>query len=130
MTQKLSSFEALRAYCSDQQAAYNCGEARPELRVAMATCAIATGAQETYEALEKALAAEDLPEVQLKKTGCIGYCFAEPTVEVCMPGEPPVLYGPVDEALAFDIVRKHIKGGQLLSEAQVPICHENVKEGF
>ena len=47
-----------------------------------------------------------------------------------MPGEPPVLYGPVDEALAFDIVRKHIKGGQLLSEVQVPICHENVKEGF
>jgi (2Fe-2S) ferredoxin len=27
------------------------------------------------------------------QTGCMGYCYAEPTIEVRLPGQDPVVYG-------------------------------------
>lgn len=120
---KLSSINALRA--KQKELRTEGGPARPEIRIAMATCAIATGANEVKEAIEKALLAEDLYEVRVKQTGCLGYCFAEPTVEVEMPGQAPVVYGPVDEALAMQIVSEHLKGGRVLEALRIATNHEN-----
>ncbi|MCK5672050.1 MAG: SLBB domain-containing protein, partial [Spirochaetales bacterium] len=39
----------------------------------------------------------------------MGLCYSEPTVEIVVPGMPPVIYGHVDETVAKEIVRKHIK---------------------
>lgn len=120
---KLSSIEALQEKQAELRAKNN--EPRPEVRIALATCAIATGAMEVKDAIEKALANEDLYNVVVKPTGCLGYCYAEPTVEVDLPGEETVVYGPVDEALAMQIVSKHIKGGHVLTDHVVDTCHIN-----
>ena len=51
--------------------------------VGSATCGIASGAKDTYTAFEESI--HDLrlgKKVALKRTGCIGLCYAEPIVEI------------------------------------------------
>jgi NADH-quinone oxidoreductase subunit F len=49
-----------------------------QIKVGMASCGLAAGAQAVYEAFHEAL-----PEsIELKKTACLGFCYAEPMVEV------------------------------------------------
>ncbi len=67
---------------------------RPLIKVGLATCSVAVGAEETIGAIHSAVqtgavAADVMP------VGCIGACYAEPLVEVRIPGMPPVLYGNV-----------------------------------
>jgi NADP-reducing hydrogenase subunit HndB len=44
----------------------------------------------------------------------MGYCFAEPTIEVQRPGEEPVVYGNVDKLKADEIIEKYIKNGEMI----------------
>jgi NADP-reducing hydrogenase subunit HndB len=57
------------------------------------------------------LGRQDLSIAKLVTVGCIGYCHSEPTVQVNIPGQQPVLYGNVKKDKVHDIVEKHIKGG-------------------
>ncbi|MDR0624642.1 MAG: (2Fe-2S) ferredoxin domain-containing protein [Treponema sp.] len=83
--------------------------------VGMGTCGIAAGAKVTLDAFIKSLDDNKLVDsVLVRQTGCMGLCHSEPTVEVIVPGMPAVIYGKVDAAVAKEIVRKHIMGGELL----------------
>lgn len=64
---------------------------RIKISVGMATCGLATGAQEVYDALQAALSQNGM-EVVISKTGCIGYCQKEPIVDVLIPGMPRMIY--------------------------------------
>lgn len=48
-----------------------------EIKVGMASCGLAAGAENIYTALQKALP----KTIKLGKTACIGFCYAEPIVE-------------------------------------------------
>ncbi|HOJ77069.1 MAG TPA: NADH-quinone oxidoreductase subunit NuoF [Bacillota bacterium] len=61
----------------------------------MATCGIAAGAGETIVAINKEIERQKLKQVKVVPVGCIGYCHAEPLVQVNIPGQSPVLYGNV-----------------------------------
>ncbi len=76
--------------------------------VGMGTSGIAAGARETFATLSSELEFHELTNVVLKQTGSLGLDHAEPTVEVRMPGMPPIIYGKVDTVVASKIVRKHI----------------------
>ena len=83
--------------------------------VGMGTCGIAAGAKTTLDAFLKALEENKLVDsVILRQTGCMGLCYAEPTVEVVVPGMPSVIYGRVDPEVVKKIVSVHIIGRQLL----------------
>ncbi|RKX92299.1 MAG: (2Fe-2S) ferredoxin domain-containing protein [Spirochaetes bacterium] len=84
--------------------------------IGMGTCGLAAGAKETEEAFLEALAKEQRKDVVVSGTGCMGLCFAEPTVEVIVPGMPSVVYGNVDREMAERIVRKHIQGKILVND--------------
>ena len=85
--------------------------------VAMGTCGLAAGAKDTLDAFLGSLDEHNLVEtVMVRQTGCLGLCYAEPTVEVAVPGMPPVIYGRVDSALAKEITAKHLVARQLLEE--------------
>lgn len=66
-----------------------------EILVGMATCGIAAGAGETIVAINKEIERQKLKQVKVIPVGCIGYCHAEPLVQVNIPGQSPVLYGNV-----------------------------------
>lgn len=83
--------------------------------VGMATCEIAAGSKEVMEVFTQALA-NGLPDVYLSQKGCAGRCNLEPTVEVIEEGKIPVKYGKVTPERAREIVEKHLKKGQVITE--------------
>lgn len=124
MSTRLESFQALK---DKRQAALSSKEALKkviEIRVAMGTCAIATGAKEVFDVFEKMLASNPLENVTLKETGCMGYCYAEPTVEVTGVAAEPVMFGNVDEKIARQIIEDYILKQEPVN-ARVETCHIN-----
>ena len=83
-------------------------DSRTQVKVAMATCGIAAGAKNIMEYLVEELDKRGV-DALVSQTGCLGYCFAEPTVEVIIPGSDPVVFGYVDTKKANDIIEKYIK---------------------
>jgi NADP-reducing hydrogenase subunit HndB len=63
-----------------------------QVKVAMATCGIASGAKTVMEFFLDQLEKRNIAAV-VTQTGCMGYCYAEPTIEVKLPGQEPVVYG-------------------------------------
>ncbi len=55
----------------------------------------------------------------------MGYCYAEPTVEVIIPGKEPVVFGYVDVKKADEIIEKYIKGGELV-EGIIPVNYKKI----
>jgi NADP-reducing hydrogenase subunit HndB len=55
----------------------------------------------------------------------MGYCYAEPTVEVQLPGREPLVYGFVDRKRADEIIEKYIKNGELV-EGIIPVNYEKI----
>jgi len=90
---------------------------RTVLLVGMATCGIAAGARVTMSALLDEIAKHELKDVSVVATGCLGYCYAEPLVEVRVPGMSNIRYGNVDAKRAAQIVEQHLVGGKLLDNA-------------
>ncbi len=88
-----------------------------EVMIGLATCGIASGARETMNAIVTQLEAEQIKNVRVVRVGCLGFCHSEPTVQVNVPGQEPVLYGNVDEAKGREIVTKHIKNGDILKDS-------------
>jgi len=95
------------------------------VKVAMATCGIASGAKETMEFLSESLEKRGVNAV-VTQTGCMGYCYAEPTIEVTMPGKEPVVFGDVDPVKADEIIEKYIKGGTLV-DGIIPVNYKTIE---
>lgn len=85
--------------------------------VGMGTCGIAAGAKQTFDAVQDAVNAAGLGgQVILRRTGCMGLCSVEPTVEVVAPGMPTVIYGKMTQDTAKDLVAKHLVEKKLLDD--------------
>ncbi|MDD2245985.1 MULTISPECIES: (2Fe-2S) ferredoxin domain-containing protein [Proteiniphilum] len=84
-----------------------------QVKVAMATCGIASGAKEVMEYFVEELDKRRIDAV-VTQTGCMGYCFAEPTVEITMPGKEPMVFGYVNPKKADEIIERYIKDGELV----------------
>lgn len=124
MSERLNSYEALKAKRESLQQAQDAQENPVEIRVAMGTCAIATGAKEVLDAIEAAIEENGLDNVVLKSTGCMGYCYAEPTVEVAGIAVDPVMFGYVDTKIARDIVEQYVMKQEPV-DARIDTCHVN-----
>lgn len=97
------------------------------VRVAMATCGIAAGAREIMNYFSEEVRVRGLNNVMITQSGCMGYCYAEPTVEITRPGEAPVVYGHVNKERAQLILEKCIIDGELV-EGMIPISHQSIDE--
>ena len=95
-----------------------------QIRVAMATCGIAAGGKEVLNALVDQLERCHI-EAVVTQTGCMGYCYAEPTIEVTLPGSDPVVFGDVDIKKATEIIDRYVVGGELLPGI-IPVNYEVV----
>lgn len=83
------------------------------IRIAMATCGIAAGAKNVLDYFTEQLDRRNINGTVIQ-TGCMGYCYAEPTVEVKIRGKEPVVFGFVNEKKADEIIEKYIKTGELV----------------
>ena len=87
-----------------------------EVVVGMATCGIADGGKQTLDALLTELNNRKMTSVIVRQTGCMGFCYAEPTVEVKMPGMGDIIYGNVNKEIAVRIITDHILNKTLIED--------------
>ena len=95
-----------------------------QVKVAMATCGIASGAKTVMDYLVTEFEKRNIPAV-VTQTGCMGYCYAEPTIEVKLPGQEPVVFGYVNEKKADQIIEKYVKNGELV-DGIIPVNYESI----
>lgn len=95
-----------------------------QVKVAMATCGIASGAKDTMEFMTEALEKRGIDAV-VTQVGCMGYCYAEPTIEVRLPGAQPLVFGGVNREKADEIIEKYIKAGELV-DGIIPVNYETI----
>jgi NADP-reducing hydrogenase subunit HndB len=94
------------------------------VKVAMATCGIAAGAKQVFDYFLSESEKRGI-DIVLTQTGCMGYCHAEPTIEVTLPGKEPIVFGDVDTKKADEIIEKYIKNGELV-DGIIPVNYETV----
>jgi NADP-reducing hydrogenase subunit HndC len=81
------------------------------IRVSLATCGIAAGAGEIRDYILAVLARDKVNAV-VKQTGCMGYCYAEPTIDVTIGDKEPVTFGFVTKDRVDEIIEKFIMKGE------------------
>lgn len=94
-------------------------EGTGEIRVVvgMATCGIAAGARPVLNAFVEGVNKEGLGDkVTVSQTGCIGVCQFEPVVEIYESGKDKVTYVKMTAEKAAEVIEKHLKGGNVISE--------------
>jgi len=101
-------------------------EAIIQVKVGMATSGIASGAKEIFNFFVEELEKRNI-EAIVTQTGDMGYSFAEPTIEVIIPGQDPVVYGNVDTKRADEVIERHIKNGELV-EGIIPANYRTIDE--
>ena len=89
--------------------------ARPWLRIGTALCGQAAGADAVVASLREALQGQGV-EARVSEVGCFGLCYAEPLLDVQMPGGPRIFYGNFDPDRAAEVVTSHVAGGQPVEE--------------
>ncbi|MGI6718330.1 MAG: (2Fe-2S) ferredoxin domain-containing protein [Bacteroidales bacterium] len=127
---KIKSLDDLRNMRSDLQNKIklrenaNNPESLIQIKVGMATSGIASGAKETFNYLSEELSARGIDAI-VTQTGDMGYSYAEPTIEITMPGKEPIVFGYVDVKKADEIIEKFIKNGELV-EGIIPKNYKTI----
>ena len=97
-----------------------------QIKVAMATCGIAAGSKETMNYFIENLEKNGITAV-VTQTGCMGYCYAEPTVEITKPGKDPIVFGHVTTERAEEINKKYLKNDELVADI-IPVNFDTIRD--
>lgn len=99
--------------------------------VGMATCGIAAGADEVYEAIVDEVNKLGLSKsVVVAKTGCIGVCRLEPIVEIIRPGEEKVTYVKMSPYKARRVVASHVLVGSVRNEYTMHVIQGKILNDY
>ena len=101
-------------------------EALVQIKVGMGTSGIASGAKEVFNYLVDELEKRNI-EAIVTQTGDMGYSYAEPTIEVTLPGNEPVVYGYVDVKKADEVIEKYIKTGEMV-DGIIPANYRTIED--
>ncbi len=101
----------------------------PWIRVGSALCGKAAGCDSVLAALADSLSRHGAT-AQMSEVGCLGLCFAEPLVDVQMPGGPRVFYGNVTPETADQIVASHVMNGIPLPDLAIGYLGDSAVDGI
>ncbi|MEI8354576.1 MAG: NADH-quinone oxidoreductase subunit NuoF [Deltaproteobacteria bacterium] len=82
---------------------------RPRIVVGLGTCGIAAGGNKVMAAIKSEVASRGL-DVDIDITSCIGMCYAEPVVEISLPGASSVVYGGIYPDKVAQLIESHVIG--------------------
>lgn len=103
----IASFKELQRFHADCTAEAKKQQSKIQINVSLATCSIAAGARETYAAIAAEIAEQNLGDsVVLRRSGCMCFCHAEPTIEIILPDQKPLMFGHVDPDTARQLVQQ------------------------
>ena len=86
------------------------------ISVHMGTCGLAAGARDVIHHFAELLDRENLHEVALCRSGCVGQCSQEPMVTLRDSSGSEFRYGPLDRSKIEEIVRGHVQNGTPVSK--------------
>lgn len=115
----MKSLEELRAIRERMQGKVGIrgeNESQTRVVVGMATCGIASGARPVLTTLSDAVQEQNLSNINVTQTGCIGLCMYEPIVEVMEPGKEKVTYVHMTPEKALEVLEMHLKGGKVVTK--------------
>ena len=121
----IASLDALRARREAILARQKARNGKIVINVSLATCSIAAGGKVALEAMQDEVALNGIANVEFMQSGCMTFCYAEPTVEITLPGKAPVVFGGVDEAKARELVTEYVMKGEPV-EGIIPVTYERV----
>jgi NADP-reducing hydrogenase subunit HndB len=127
---KITSLDQLKKIHADEKRkiAVRSDLSHPEhiiqVKVTMATCGIASGSKQILDFMKDELEKRNISAI-VTKTGCMGYCYAEPTIEVTKPGKEPVTFGYVNQKKADEIIEKYIRKGESV-DGMIPMTFEKI----
>ncbi|MDP8320902.1 MAG: NADH-quinone oxidoreductase subunit NuoF [Candidatus Stygibacter australis] len=87
-----------------------------EIKVGLASCGLAAGAGAIYDGIKNYISDKDL-DIKLRKTACIGMCFAEPIIEITTDNGKNITYGRLNEADIAPIIESCLQNTPLLEKA-------------
>jgi NADP-reducing hydrogenase subunit HndB len=94
---------------------------KAQVIVGMGTCGIAAGARDTMKAILSKIETDNLEDIAVTQTGCIGLCEREPIVQVVIGEEPRVTYGKVTPLVAERILKEHVLGGKVVKDYVIEV---------
>ena len=103
----MATYQDLRAEADHRWSARQTD--KPWVRVGTAMCGQAAGARDTLAAVESELDARAI-DANLDEVGCLGLCFAEPLVDIKIPGGSRLFFSSVTPEVVPDIVDSYVAG--------------------
>lgn len=97
-----------------------------QIKVGMSTCGIASGAKEILRILKEECEQFAI-DAQIKQTGCLGYCYAEPMIEVILPNSKPKIFGYVDKNRAKEIMEKYVLRNEPV-EGEIIVSYKTIND--
>ena len=91
---------------------------QPWIRIGTGLAGEAAGGFEVREAVRSALSAHGVA-AKVSDVGTLGLCFAEPLMDVQLPGGPRVFYQRVTPELVQRIVAEHVVGGNPIPDLAI-----------
>ena len=115
----MTSLQKTRSGMEEQ---YQARLKRPRIVVGLGTCGIAAGGNKVMAAIKQEVADRKL-DVDVDFTSCIGMCYAEPVVEIALPGSASVVYGGVYPDNVTKLIDGHLVNKTPvaeMAEVQIP----------
>jgi NADP-reducing hydrogenase subunit HndB len=98
-------------------------EGRIQIKVAMSTCGIEAGAKAVLNSFIEELDKRSISAIVMQ-TDCLGYCKAEPTVEISLPDHEAIVFGFVDSEKVVEIIEQYIIKNELVDGVITPSQYE------
>lgn len=95
---------------------FRAGAKRVKLTVHMGTCGIASGAKEILDTVMEEMDANNVSDVLVTTSGCIGICSREPLVTIEEQGKEPIVYEYLTKNKMRQIFKRHILAGEVQNE--------------
>ena len=109
-----NTFEVLESVAKQRWEDLNSGS-KPWIRIGTALCGEAAGSKNLLPRIQNILDALKI-DANVSEVGCLGLCFAEPLLDIQLPGENRVFYRNVSEDDLEPIITSHIKDSNVNSD--------------
>jgi NADP-reducing hydrogenase subunit HndB len=113
----------------EQEDQFRSGTKRIKLTVHMGTCGIASGAKEILDTFMSEISENNLNDVLVTTSGCIGICSREPLATVEEQGKEAIVYEYLTPNKARQIFKRHVMDGEVQMDFVMARGTEHEKKG-
>jgi NADP-reducing hydrogenase subunit HndB len=108
---------------------FRAGTKRVKLTVHMGTCGIASGAKEILDTFMNEISENNVNDVLITTSGCIGICSREPLATIEEQGKDPIVYEFLTPNKARQVFKRHIMKGEIQTDFVMARGTEHDKKG-